>query len=356
MPAAIRESIFLTGACGFVGSEIAEQLMARGARVIGYDVMDPRTANPQTLAQLRRNPNFTFVRGNILDTRKLTSVLQDTKPHALVHAAAISSVDWSIKNPGLTNDINATGTQRVLEAACRTGVNRFHYLSTDEVFGHATTGVFTEESATRPRNPYAAGKLAGQATTYAYGATYGMFNTVTNAVNTYGPRQAPEKLIPRLAVRGVSGGMLPVYGDGRQVREWMHVADHASGVIYALDHGKSGENYLLGTQETHENIEIVGTIMRTLGIPDDRIQYVPDRKGSDFRYAVDSSKARRELGWNPTAEFAPSMEDTVRWYRDNEPWWSYYTKKYPDLVPEGYAPVTRHRSMRSRKKYLTQNV
>lgn len=327
-----KDVIFLTGACGFVGNEIARQLLNGGKRVVGYDSMDRRTANPATLQELETHTNFTFIRGNILDSRRLEASLRNTRPDAVIHAAAISSVDQSIKNPDMAFSTNALGTQRVLEAARLVGVQRVHYVSTDEVYGHSTKGRFTEETPTDPRNPYAAGKLAGQSIVGAYGTTYGMEVTVTNSVNNYGPRQAPEKLIPRLTIRAIQGLGLPVYGDGRQVREWMHVGDHAAGVIYVLNHGGPGQSYLLGTEETHENMGIVQIIMGTLNIPQARIEYVGDRKGSDLRYAVDSTKAR-SLGWRPTREFDTGMQDTVRWYSNNPDWWQYYLKLYPDLRP-----------------------
>jgi len=333
-----KDVIFLTGACGFVGNEITQQLLNDGHKVVGYDLMDRRTANPKTLKELATHRNFTFIQGNILDSGKLEDTLRSTKPDAVIHAAAISSVDQSIKRPDIAFSTNALGTQRVLEAARQVGVERLHYLSTDEIYGHSTNRRFTEESPTDPRNPYAAGKLSGQSIVGAYGTTYGMEVTFTNAVNNFGPRQAPEKLIPRLAVRAIQGRTLPVYGDGKQVREWMHVGDHAAGVIYVLNHGVRGQSYLLGTDETHENMEVVQLIMDTLNIPQSRIEYVEDRKGSDLRYAVDSSKARR-LGWRPTRGFETGMQETIRWYNNNADWWKYYLKMYPDLRPPNQQTV-----------------
>jgi dTDP-glucose 4,6-dehydratase len=227
---------------------------------------------------------------------------------------------------------NVNGTCNVVDAARQVGVNRVHYVSTDEIFGHATNGSFSEESPSAPRNPYAAGKLGGEGIVQAYGGTFGMYMTITNSVNNYGRHQSPDKLISRLTIRGLQGKTLPIYGDGKQVREWIDVRDHAAAITHVLEHGGKGERYCVGTGETHENIEVIGTIYKRLGLGETALEYVPDRKGHDIRYSVNASKIRA-LGWAPKNDFRDSLAETVDWYADNREWWKYYLPHYPDLQP-----------------------
>lgn len=327
----MREHYLITGGAGFVGSHACRTLLEQGKKVTCYDMVDPKSAHTATLLELARNPNFEFVRGNILDLPALERVL-GRHPDAVLHFGAISAVDRSIRNPLEAIAINGMGTANVLEAARQNGVPRFHYVSTDEVFGHSVHGAFDEGTQCSPRNPYAAGKLAGEAAALAYGTTFGMEVTITNCVNNYGSHQAPDKLIPRLTVRGLTGNKLPVYGDGKQVREWIYVDDHVKAVLHVLDHGTFGERYCVGTGETHQNIEIVQRIMAMLNLDESSIAYVEDRKGHDLRYAVDATKLQL-LGWKPEHSFQESLDETINWYKDNQSWWRYFIAVYPDLVP-----------------------
>jgi dTDP-glucose 4,6-dehydratase len=303
--------------------------MDQGKRVVAFDALDRRTVAPNTIAELQRNPNFRLIQGDILDRTALFEYMDGAD--AVIHLAAISAVDQSIKRPIEAVQTNAIGTLNVIEAARSVGVKRIHLVSTDEVFGHAIDDSFNESSQIAPRNPYAAGKAASEAIALAMGTTYGMEVTITNSANNYGPYQAPEKLIPRLTIRGIQGSSLPVYGDGRQVREWIHVDDHVSAIIHVLAHGISGERYCVGSNETTENISLVKVILNTLGLDEKYIEFVRDRAGHDIRYSVNSTKLR-STGWNSIHTFNESIVDTIEWYRDNPNWWNYYLSVYPDLV------------------------
>jgi dTDP-glucose 4,6-dehydratase len=321
---AIKEKMLVTGGAGFIGSHLCRELV---------DLGNETTVNPVTIRDLLDSPNFELVEGDILDERKLREEFRGVD--AIIHAAAISSVDRSIRRPRETVMINALGTYAVLESARQVGVKRVHYVSTDEVFGHAKSGSFTESSPVGPRNPYAAGKLAGEAFMGAWGTTFGMEVTITNSVNNYGPYQTPDKLIPRMCTRGLVGNTLPVYGDGKQLREWLFVDDHVKAILHVLNHGAFGERYCVGSGEVRENIEIVRRIMGFLGLSDEIVEYVEDRKGHDLRYAVDSSKLR-SLGWKPEGAFEEGLDETIAWYKNNRAWWEYYLLVYPDIEPGGY--------------------
>lgn len=326
----MSERIFVTGGLGFVGSRICGLLLKQGAEVITYDNVDKKSTNPKTIENLQKHPRLEIVEGDILDEKKLEKELKNSD--AIIHAAAISSVDRSIKEPALTTKINVLGTLNVLESAKKKGVKRVHFVSTDEVFGQAVEHSFNEQSLFAPRNPYASSKLASEALMQSWSETFGMEITITNSVNNYGPYQSPEKLIPRLCVRGINGNTLPVYGNGKQVREWLFVDDHAKAILHVLNHGTFNQRYCVGSGETRENIEIVKRIISSLGLKDEVIEYVSDRKGHDIRYAVDSSKIH-SIGWKPEKSFEEGLTETIEWYKNNRSWWEYYLVTYPDLAP-----------------------
>lgn len=326
----MRTEIFVTGGAGFVGSQVCREFLNDGRKVVCFDNFDPKTTNPATIAELRRNQNFRIVEGDIRDLSSLRRNMG--RPDAVVHTAAVSSVDRSIRNSTEAIAINGVGTLNVFEAARHNGVDRVHYVSTDEVFGHAIAGSFDEESPSAPRNPYGAGKLMGEAIATAWTATYGMEATITNSVNNFGPYQAPEKLIPRLTVRGIQGNTLPVYGDGQQIREWLYVTDHARAIRHVLEHGSPGERYCVGTGETTANIDIVKGIVDRLGLAPDVIEHVEDRRGHDVRYAVNATKIQK-LGWQPHYSLREGLGETVDWYKNNRPWWEHFIDMYPDLQP-----------------------
>jgi dTDP-glucose 4,6-dehydratase len=240
---------------------------------------------------------------------------------AVVHFAAESHVDRSIDSSAVFVRTNVLGTQHLLEAARRKKIGRFVHISTDEVYGAlGPTGEFREDTPLDPNSPYAASKAGGDLLARSYFRTHGLPVIVTRACNNYGPYQHPEKLIPLMTTNALEGLPLPVYGEGKQVREWLHVEDNCRAIAAALERGVPGEVYNIGTGERSPNIEIVQTILRVLEKPPSLIRYVEDRLAHDFRYALDASKARRELGWEPRITFADGLEQTVRWYRENRDW------------------------------------
>lgn len=326
----MKETIFVTGGAGFIGSHVSENLLNQGYHVTCFDAVDQRIVSTQTVGRLVDHPNFRLVVGDLLDFQKLSREI-DTAD-VVIHLAAISSVDRSIRNPHRTFTTNVMGTVNVLEAARLKGIKRVHFASTDEVYGHLQRerGQFSEQSQLRPRNPYAASKAAAEHVIFSYGTTYGMDVTATEGVNTYGPRQALEKLIPRLTVRGLLGKSLPVYGQGHQVREWLHVGDHAEAILFVAEHGKSGERYCVGSGEIRQVIDIVNQIVFQLGLNSAVIENVPDRPGSDKKYSVRTGKLA-QLGWKAHRQFGEHLPNTIQWYIDHKPWWEGLRPFYPDL-------------------------
>lgn len=311
--------IFVTGGIGFVGSQIVQQLLGRGDDVTVYDIYDRHSVNPNSLPFDHARP--TFIKGDILDSKLLSKSLSGGFD-AIIHCAAIAAVDRSIREPDLTIKTNAVGTLHVFEGAKSNGINRIHYLSTDEVFGEALDSSFDELSTINPRNPYAAGKLSGEAVALAWAKTYGMYVTITNCCNTFGEFQSPDKLIPRLSIKALLGEKLPVYGSGQQEREWIHVSDHASAALTVLDKGVAGERYCIGTGILRKNMDIVNNICAVSGInPKDSIEFVEDRPGHDLRYALNSDKIK-SIGWQARNSSEDAIRKTIQWYLENQQWWS----------------------------------
>lgn len=329
--------ILVTGGSGFIGSALVHLLVREGHQVANLDKLT-YAANPASLAGL--SAGYRHIRGDVADHAAVAQAFRDHRPEAVIHLAAESHVDRSIDGPLPFVTTNVTGTATVLEAArahwnglsgrARDGFRLLH-VSTDEVFGSlGPKGRFDEASPYQPNSPYAASKAAADHLARAWHVTYGLPVMVSNCTNNYGPRQYPEKLIPLMILNGLGGLPLPVYGDGRQVRDWLHVDDHARGLLAMLARGRPGESYLLGGGCDIANITVVHAVCDALDemIPDRLgsrrrlIRHVTDRPGHDRRYAVDPTKAARELGWQPEATFADGIRATVRWYLDNEAWWA----------------------------------
>jgi dTDP-glucose 4,6-dehydratase len=318
-----QTGVLVTGGAGFVGSHLCKELLDRGYQVTCYDSLDPTLMNPRTLEFLGLSNRSAFqrVEGNVLD---FSAVARAVKGHdAVIHAAAIASVDRSIKSPRDAVETSVMGTLNVLEAAREVGVNRVHYVSTDEVYGQSAGGLFHEHSPSVPRNPYAAGKAGGEAIVHAWGATFGLNTTITNSCNTYGPFQALDKLIPRLTARAALGMTLPVYGDGLHVREWLHITDHVAAIVLVLENGQPGESYCVGSGERVMNLEVTQRILDCAGPTGSRIEHIEDRRGHDRRYAVDASKIRA-LGWKPQCSFDYELEKTANWYFEYRAWWEHF--------------------------------
>jgi dTDP-glucose 4,6-dehydratase len=332
-------NVLVTGGCGFIGSNLVRLLLAgRPAwRVVDLDKLT-YAGNAENLADLEGSSRYRFVRGDIANGELVAEVIRSEKIDAVMHLAAESHVDRSILSPAVFIETNVRGTQVLLEAARELGVKRFLHVSTDEVYGSlGETGLFTEETPLAPSSPYSSSKAGSDLLALAYAHTFGLHVVVTRCSNNYGPFQFPEKLIPLMIANAIRDLPLPVYGDGRNVRDWIHVEDHCRGLLAALEQGKKGEVYNFGASSERRNIEIVRQVLALVGKPESLIQYVKDRPGHDRRYAIDASKVKRELGWAPRHAFEQSLGETVAWYREHRGWWEriltgeylkYYEKQY----------------------------
>jgi dTDP-glucose 4,6-dehydratase len=319
--------LLITGGAGFIGSCFVRQALAAGYRVVVLDALTyaGHKENLDGLADMQ------LVVGSITDRALVDRLLSEHSPQAVVHFAAESHVDNSIASPGDFIDTNIVGTYTLLEA-CRAyapgGDFRFIQVSTDEVFGSlGDNGYFTEASNYAPNSPYSASKAAGDHLARAWFHTYGLPVIVTHCSNNYGPRQLPEKLIPVIVTRALAGQALPVYGDGANIRDWIHVADHAQGIMLALAKGRPGEHYCFGGRQEMRNIELVTLICRQLDAMrpasqpyETLIRFVTDRPGHDRRYAIDDSKAEKELGFTRRYDFKTGIAETIEWYLANQAW------------------------------------
>jgi dTDP-glucose 4,6-dehydratase len=313
--------LLVTGGCGFIGSHFVRLVLKtrKSWRVVNLDALT-YAGNPDNLRSVEKLPRYRFVRGSINDDG-LVDRLAKEGVDAVVNFAAESHVDRSLYGPVEFARTNVEGTATLLEAAKRNAVSRFLQVSTDEVYGSLPpTGVFRESTPLHPNNPYSATKAAADHMAMAYARTFGLDVVITRSSNNYGPNQYPEKFIPLFVTNALEGKPCPVYGDGLQIRDWLHVEDNARGILATLEKGKSGEVYNLGGGNERPNLEVAKSILRQLGKPESLLSYVKDRPGHDRRYALDSSKARKALGWSPKVAFAAGLRATVGWYRDNTVW------------------------------------
>jgi dTDP-glucose 4,6-dehydratase len=320
-------NILVTGGCGFIGSNLVKYLRrSRPAHtVVNLDLLT-YAGNLENLKSLEGDPKHIFVRGDIANRELVEYLLRTHRIEAVMHLAAESHVDRSISGPGAFISTNVLGTQSLLESCRQVGVGRFLMVSTDEVYGSlGPTGLFTETTPLDPSSPYSASKASSDLISLAYAHTYKMDVVVTRCSNNYGPYQFPEKLIPLMVVNALHDKPLPVYGTGTNVRDWLHVDDHAAALTLALEKGLSGQVYNIGGNSERRNIDIVKLILKLLGKPETLIKFVTDRPGHDARYAIDATKIQRELGWSPSFEFEKALADTVKWYVDNNTWWQRVT-------------------------------
>ena len=316
-------NVLVTGGCGFIGSNLVRWLLRERPawRVVDLDKLT-YAGNAESLADLREEPRHRFVKGDVCDGDLVRRLFEEERFGAVMHLAAESHVDRSIHTPSVFVETNVGGTQVLLEAARAAGGTRFLHVSTDEVYGSlGPTGFFTEESPLAPSSPYSASKAGSDLLALAYARTFGVPVLVTRCSNNYGPYQFPEKLIPLMIANALRDQPLPVYGDGLNVRDWIHVEDHCAGLCAALERGRPGEVYNLGGSNERENLDIVHGILDLLGKPRSLVRFVADRPGHDRRYAIDAGKARRELGWAPRRPFQDGLRATVAWYRENRGWW-----------------------------------
>lgn len=316
-------NLMVTGGAGFIGSNFVRHILRKYPhyKVINLDLLT-YAGNIHNMDDLQDNPQHVFVEGNITDRPLLENLIVQHSINAIVNFAAESHVDRSILNPGIFIETNVQGTLALLDNARKCKIDKFVQVSTDEVYGSlGDTGYFTEESPIAPNSPYSASKASADLLVSAYHETYGMNVNITRCSNNYGPYHFPEKLIPLMITNGVDGEDLPVYGDGKNIRDWLHVIDHCSAIDLVLHQGKSGEVYNVGGHNERTNNEIVQLIVQALELPQERIKYVPDRLGHDRRYAIDPAKIERKLGWKPHYTFDTGITETIEWYLKNEKWW-----------------------------------
>jgi dTDP-glucose 4,6-dehydratase len=320
--------VLITGGMGFIGSNFIRLLLAErpGWQICNLDVLS-YAGNPENLSGAvelpEREGRYRFVHGDIAEERFVPELFAASSFDVVVNVAAESHVDRSIQSAAPFVRTNVVGTQVLLDAARSTGVRRFVQVSTDEVYGDLEPDdpPFSELTPLRPSSPYSASKAAADHLVLAYHRTHGMDVLVTRCSNNYGPFQFPEKLIPLMITNGLAGRELPVYGRGENVRDWIHVEDHCRGVLAALERGRAGEVYNFGGASERRNLEVVRQIVRALELTDERIRFVTDRPGHDRRYAIDFSKAERELGFRPRRSFEEGLGETVAWYLSNRRWW-----------------------------------
>jgi len=314
--------ILVTGGAGFIGSNFIHYLLERydDCYITNVDLLT-YAGNLDNLTNISDDPRYRFIKADIVDFVSISNLVSqgfDT----IVNFAAESHVDRSIEAPGIFVRTNVLGTQSLLEAARRFGVKKFVQVSTDEVYGSlGQEGYFTETSPLNPTSPYSASKTAADHLVLAYGHTFGLPVNVTRCSNNYGTYQFPEKLIPLMITNALADKPLPVYGDGMNVRDWLHVRDHCCAVDLVMRQARTGEIYNIGGNNERTNIDIVKIILRQLNKPESLIMFVQDRPGHDRRYAIDSSKLRKNLGWEPKYSFDRGIKETIEWYCNNIKWW-----------------------------------
>ena len=313
--------VLVTGGAGFIGSNFVRYLLKsrRDLELFNFDKLT-YAGNPESLADVAQDPRYHFVRGDIADQQAVDQIFERGF-NAIVHFAAETHVDRSIEDASPFLKTNILGTHGLLEAARRFPAMRFIHISTDEVYGSVPAGVsFTEEATLNPRSPYAASKASAEHLVTAYANTYGVPVVILRCTNNFGPFQFPEKLIPLMIANAREDKAVPIYGDGLQERDWLFVEDHCRAITLALDKAKPGSVYNVSSGVPQPNLKIVRTILQHLGKPESLMQYVQDRPGHDRRYALDSSKIRRELGWAPMVRFEEGLHRTTEWYQANAMW------------------------------------
>lgn len=318
-------TIVVTGGAGFIGANFIFYMLDKYPeyRIVCLDKLT-YAGNLETLTNVMENPKFRFMKGDICDSKTVSNLFQEEKPDIIVNFAAESHVDKSIENPQLFLETNILGSATLMDACRQFGIKRFHQVSTDEVYGdlpYNSSEVFTEITLIHPNSPYSSSKAAADLLVQAYKRTYGLPVTISRCSNNYGPYQFPEKLIPLTIINALNNKELPVYGDGLNVRDWIHVEDHCRAIDLIIHKGKNGEVYNIGGHNEMRNIDIVKLICHELGKPESLITFVEDRKGHDRRYAIDATKIKQELGWESETEFKDGIRNTIKWYLGNRVWW-----------------------------------
>ena len=337
----MMHNILVTGGAGFIGSNFVHYMMRKYPEynIVAYDKLT-YAGNLNNLLDVHDEPRYRFVRGDIADKHTLEQTIREHAIDTIVNFAADSHVDRSILAPDAFIHTDMVGTYVLLEAARAFGIERFHQISTDEVYGSIPQGFFKEGDPLEPNSPYSASKAGGELMVRAYHETYGLNTVVTRGSNTFGPYQYPEKVAPLFITNAIDDEPLPLYGDGMQVRDWLYVEDHCAGIDLVLHRGAEGGVYNLGGGNERHNIDVTRLILRLLGKPESLIRRVMDRPGHDRRYALDCARIAA-LGWKPARDFESAMAETVAWYRQNELWWrpiksgdfrAYYVQQYGERL------------------------
>lgn len=334
--------LLITGGAGFIGSNFILYWMKKYPKdqVVNFDKLT-YAGNLENLKEVEDNKNYKFIQGDICNLESVSLAMKEID--TVVHFAAESHVDRSIEKPAEFITTNITGTQVLLNAALENNVKKFHHISTDEVFGHLDLGgksKFNERTPYDPRSPYSASKAGSDHLVRAYYSTYNLPVTITNCSNNFGPFQFPEKLIPLVITNLLEGKKIPIYGDGLYVRDWLYVEDHCRAIDAVLKNGKNGETYCIGgLSEEINNLNVAKKILKILGKNENNMEFVKDRLGHDRKYAVDWTKIKSELGWEPMHSFDEWLEKTINWYKENRDWWekvksgeykNYYKKQYEE--------------------------
>ena len=334
--------VLVTGGAGFIGGNFVHHMVNKypDYQIVNLDLLT-YAGNLETLKPVEDKPNYKFVKGDIADEAFIMDLFEKEKFDVVVNFAAESHVDRSIEDPGIFVQTNVMGTRVLLDASRKFGVKRSHQVSTDEVYGDLPLDrpdlFFTENTPIHTSSPYSASKASADLFVLAYHRTFGTPVTVSRCSNNYGPYHFPEKLIPLMISRALADEELPVYGNGENVRDWLHVTDHCEAIDLIIHKGKVGEVYNIGGHNERTNLQVVQTILKALDNPESLIKYVKDRQGHDRRYAIDPTKIHNELGWLPETKFADGIKKTIQWYLDNKEWWetiisgeyqNYYEKMY----------------------------
>lgn len=316
-------NILVTGGAGFIGSNFVRYMLNKykDYKIVNLDLLT-YAGNIKSLDDIKDNPNYLFVKGDIADNKLVDKIVSENKIDVIINFAAESHVDRSITNPDIFVKTNVLGTQNLLEVAKKYKIEKFFQISTDEVYGSlGKTGFFTEKTPLSPNSPYSASKASADLLVMAYHHTFGLNVNITRCSNNYGPYQFPEKLIPLFITNALANKQVPLYGDGLNIRDWLFVEDHCSAIDTVLHKGKNGEIYNVGGNNEKTNKYITDTILNYLGKDASLIKYVSDRLGHDRRYAIDATKIKEDLGWQPQYKFEQAIEKTIEWYLNNKQWW-----------------------------------
>ncbi|MBQ6551008.1 MAG: dTDP-glucose 4,6-dehydratase [Lachnospiraceae bacterium] len=337
--------ILVTGGAGFIGGNFVHYMVNTYPedQIVNLDLLT-YAGNLETLAPVENKPNYSFVKGDIADREFIFGLFEKEKFDVVINFAAETHVDRSIKDPGVFVRSNVLGTTVLLDACVKYGIKRYHQVSTDEVYGDLPLDrpdlFFTEETPIHTSSPYSSSKAAADLFVLAYQRTFGLPVTISRCSNNYGPYQFPEKLIPLMISRALADEKLPVYGEGLNVRDWLHVYDHCTAIDLIVRKGREGEVYNVGGHNERTNMEVVKTILKALNKPESLIEHVADRKGHDRRYAIDPTKLETELSWTPVYNFDTGIPGTIEWYLENRGWWEHIVSgEYQDYFEKMYGKL-----------------